>query len=104
KEVVQMSMGMDDAHHLQAELIETVQYQLMIAARIDYDGFLGDGVADDGAVALQRTDGKGFADQGRLGGFHGSPCSCLHGRSMTNRDEESLHPGRSRASLRQIDR
>jgi hypothetical protein len=35
----------------------------VIAARVDDDGFFGDGVADDGAIALQRADGEGFADE-----------------------------------------
>ena len=97
-------MGMDDAHHLQTQLVEAVENQLMIATGIDHDSLLGDGVADDGAVALQRADGKGFADQAGLGGVHGSPCYCLHNGSMTNRDEENLHPARPLASLRQSDR
>ncbi|MNF47428.1 hypothetical protein D3C84_286300 [compost metagenome] len=68
EEVVEMGMGMNDAHHLQAVLVQARHDQLRIAARIDDDGLLGQRVADDGAVALQRPDGKGFADQGGLGG------------------------------------
>ena len=43
----------------------------MIATRIDDDGLFRDRIADDRAVALERADGEGFADQLGFGGVHG---------------------------------
>ncbi|MNC72856.1 hypothetical protein D3C75_1239700 [compost metagenome] len=59
--MIQVCMGMDDAHYLQAMGIQTGQDLLMVTARIDDDGFLADRVANNGAVALQRADGEGFS-------------------------------------------
>jgi len=42
--------------------VETGHDQVGVAARVDDDGLLGNGVADDGAVALQRADGEGLTD------------------------------------------
>jgi hypothetical protein len=38
----------------------------MIATRIDDDGLFRYRIADDRAVALQRADGEGFANEGGL--------------------------------------
>jgi hypothetical protein len=43
--------------------IEARHDQVRVAAWVDDDGFLGDRIADDRAVALQRADGEGFADE-----------------------------------------
>ena len=37
-----------------------------VVARIDHHGFTGDFVPDDGAIALQRPNGKDFVNHGRL--------------------------------------
>lgn len=66
--MIQVRMGMDDADHLQAQGVEPGQDQLMIAARIDDDGFFRQRIANDRAVALQGPTGKvsrisaGFAE------------------------------------------
>ena len=61
QEMIKVSMGVDNAHHLQAQRIKARQNQLVIAAGVDDDGFFSDRVANDGAVALQRADGEGFS-------------------------------------------
>jgi hypothetical protein len=45
-------VGVDNADHLQAQGVEAREDQFVIAARVDDDGFFGDGVADDCAIAL----------------------------------------------------
>ena len=70
QKVIQMRMRMDDAHYLQTQLLQPRQNQLMIATRIHHNGFFSHRITDDRAVALQRPDGEGFADEG---GF------CAHG-------------------------
>ena len=64
-----MGMGVDDADQLQPQLVEPIEDQLMITARVHHDGLFCDGITDDGAVALHRADREGFTDQG--GGLHG---------------------------------
>ena len=61
EEMIEVSMGVDNAHHLQAQRIKARQDQLVIATGVDHDGFFSDRVANDGAVALQRADGEGFS-------------------------------------------
>ena len=68
--MVQVRMGMDDTDQLQTVSIKARDNLLMVAARVDNDGLLGNRVADQGAVALQRADGEGFADQCGICGFH----------------------------------
>ena len=75
--MIEVSMGVDNAHHLQAQRIKARQDQLVIAAGVDYDGFFSDRVANDGAVALQRPDGEGFANQRLFFNSHGCPASSL---------------------------
>ncbi len=58
-------MGVNDADDLQAQGIKPSEDQFMIAPRIDHDRLFADRIADDRAVALQRADGEGFADEGR---------------------------------------
>lgn len=61
--MIEMRVGVDDADHFQTVGIEARHDQIGVAARIDDDGFFSDRVADDRAVALQRADGEGFADE-----------------------------------------
>ncbi|MNV84553.1 hypothetical protein D3C71_1784330 [compost metagenome] len=60
--MIEVGVGVNDADHLEAMGLQARHDQLRIAARIDHNGLLGHGVADDRAVALQRPDGEGFAD------------------------------------------
>ncbi|MNJ67433.1 hypothetical protein D3C77_636050 [compost metagenome] len=69
--MIQVRMGVDDAHHLQAMRVQAGEDLLMVTTRIDDDGLFADRVADDGAIALQRADGEGFADERGFSGFHG---------------------------------
>ena len=38
-EVIQVGVGVNDAHHLEAQRIELRQDQFVIAAGVDHDGF-----------------------------------------------------------------
>lgn len=62
EEVIEVGMGVDDAHDLQPVGIQARHDQIGVATRIDHDGLLRQRVTDDGAVALQRPDGKGLAN------------------------------------------
>ncbi|MNX68357.1 hypothetical protein D3C86_995290 [compost metagenome] len=68
--MIKVRVGVDDADHFQTEGIEASEDQFMIATRIDDDGLFRDRIANDRAVALQRADGEGFADEGGLLGHH----------------------------------
>ena len=50
-----------------AELLNFVQNAFGRASGVDHDSLLRDRIADDGAIAPERRDGKGFANQGRHG-------------------------------------
>ncbi|MNS63086.1 hypothetical protein D3C72_961720 [compost metagenome] len=71
QEMIEVRMGVNDADHFQPQGVETRQDQLMIATRIDDDGLFRYRIADDRAVALQRADGEGFADEGGMLGHRG---------------------------------
>jgi hypothetical protein len=60
----------------------------VVATGIDDDGFSGDGVADDGAVALEGADREGFADEVGLLGHLGM----LENREMGNFGTKHLQP------------
>lgn len=95
-----MGVGVNNADHFQAQRIEARQDQLMVAARVDDDGFFGDGVADDRAVALQRAYRERFADQrGRLN-IHGYSCKFkgkLFCTAFRRTVCSTLHPIRKRS-------
>ena len=63
EEMIKMRVGVDDADDFQAMRVETRHDQVWVATRVDDDGFFGDRVTDDRAVALQRANGEGFADE-----------------------------------------
>ncbi|MOA68283.1 hypothetical protein D3C78_1958280 [compost metagenome] len=67
-----MRMGVDDADQGQAVGLQAGEDLLRVATWIDDDGLLAEWVADQRAVALQRADGEGFADERGLGwrGLH----------------------------------
>jgi hypothetical protein len=52
----------DDLLDLQVMLADEREDVLNVIARIDDHGFAGGLVADDRAVALERSDGKDFVD------------------------------------------
>ncbi|MNU11802.1 hypothetical protein D3C72_2599440 [compost metagenome] len=54
---------MDDAHQRQAVDLQASKDLVHITTRVHDNGFLGQGVADQRAVALQGADGEGFADE-----------------------------------------
>ena len=61
--MIQMRMGMDDADDIQAQRVDSRQYPFRVAARIHNNGSPGQRIGNEGAIALQRTDGKGFTTQ-----------------------------------------
>jgi hypothetical protein len=69
--VIEMRVGVNNADDFQAMRIKARHDQVRITTRVDDDGFFADRVADDGAVALERADGKGFADERCVRGLHG---------------------------------
>jgi hypothetical protein len=64
--VVDMRVGDEDLLELESEFHETVMDAGDIVAWIDHDGFACLFIAEDGAVALKGTDGKGFENHLRL--------------------------------------
>ncbi|MNJ24228.1 hypothetical protein D3C77_186370 [compost metagenome] len=66
-----MRMSVNDAHQLQAMGLQAGKDLFMVATRVHDDGLFADRVADDCAVALQRADGEGFADELWLCNVHG---------------------------------
>ncbi|MNV72513.1 hypothetical protein D3C71_1656100 [compost metagenome] len=72
EEVIEVRMGVDDADQGQAVGLQAGEDLLRVATWIDDDGLLAEWVADQRAVALQRADGEGFADERGLGwrGLH----------------------------------
>jgi hypothetical protein len=61
----------------------------MIATRVYDDRFFADRIADDGAVALQRTDGEGFADQGGACNGHGKSMACIRQKAMNGAQDST---------------
>ncbi|MNR07690.1 hypothetical protein D3C85_1238200 [compost metagenome] len=103
EEVIKVRVGMDDAHHFQAMGVQAGEDLLRVATRVDDEGLFADRVADDGAVALQRADGEGFADQGGFCRVHRSNpveqmTECRTGRLCLRR-RSSLHFKKSLATL-----
>ncbi|MNE49302.1 hypothetical protein D3C80_1438100 [compost metagenome] len=63
KKMIEVRVCMDDAHQRQAVGLQARQDLLRVTAWVDDDGFLGQRVADQRAVALQGADREGFADE-----------------------------------------
>ena len=62
--VVDVRMSDDDLLYLQVVLAHQSENALDFIAGVDHHGFVRGLVSDDGAVALQRADGKDFVDHG----------------------------------------
>ena len=60
--VVDMSMSHDDLAQGEAMLLQPGKNFRNVVSRIDDDGFVGEFVAQDGAIAVQWTDRKGLED------------------------------------------
>ena len=60
--MVDMSMSHDDLAQGEAMLLQPGENLRKVVARIDDDGFVGELVAQDGAIAVQWTDRKGLED------------------------------------------
>ena len=60
--VVDVSMSHDDLAQGEAMLLQSGENFRKVVARIDNDGFVGKLVAQDGAIAAQRTDRKSLKD------------------------------------------
>ncbi len=63
-DVIDVSVGDDDLLDGELVLIEDADDAGDVVAGIDHDGFAGDLVAEDGAVALERADDEDFVDHG----------------------------------------
>jgi hypothetical protein len=61
-DVVDVGVGDDDLFDGEVVFSEEGEDAGDVVAGIDDDGFMGDLVAEDGAVALERADGDGFED------------------------------------------
>jgi hypothetical protein len=61
-DVVDVAVSDEDLRELQVVTLESVEDAVDVGAGIDNDGFVGEFVSDDGAVALKRADGKDFVD------------------------------------------
>ncbi|MCY1412419.1 hypothetical protein D9M71_278230 [compost metagenome] len=70
EEVIEVRMGVDDAHQRQAVGLQACQDLVRVTARVDDDGLFGQRVADQRAIALQGAYGEGFADERRRGLGH----------------------------------
>ena len=64
RDVVYVGVGYDDLLDGKGVLGEKGEDAWDFVAGIDYDGFAGGLVAEDGAVALEGADGEGLADHG----------------------------------------
>ncbi len=65
-DVVDVGVGDEDLLEREAEIGEAAMDAADLVAGIDDDGLAGLFVAQDGAVALQRADGKGLEDHGLI--------------------------------------
>lgn len=63
-DVIDVSVGDDDLLYGEPVLVEDADDAGDVVAGIDHDGFAGDLVAEDGAVALERADDEDFMDHG----------------------------------------
>ena len=63
-DVIDMSVGDDDLLDGELVLIEDADDAGDVVAGVDYDGFAGDLVAEDGTVALKGADDEDFVDHG----------------------------------------
>ena len=63
-DVVDVGVGDEDLLEVEAEAGEAAMDAGDLVAGIDDDGLAGCLVAEDGAVAVQRADGKGLEDHG----------------------------------------
>lgn len=63
-DVVDMSVGNDDLFERELVLLESGNDAGDVVAGIDHDGLMGDFIAQDGAVALQRAYDEDFVDHG----------------------------------------
>ena len=69
--VVDVRVGHDDLLELEARLGEALMNARDIVAGVDDDGLVGLFIAEDGAVAGERADGKGLEDHGSIVGAEG---------------------------------
>jgi hypothetical protein len=71
-DVVDVRMRADDGFYGELVAAEQVQDAGDFVAWVDDQGFAGDGVGDDGAVALQHANGNGDVEELRGGGVSGA--------------------------------
>jgi len=100
--MVEVRVGVDDAHQGQAVGLQAGEDLVRVAAWVDDDGFFAERVADQGAVALQRAYGEGFADEGGLGKHLGLPLRVVSGwnRALAF---SGMAPSRSSAARAALD-
>ena len=79
--MVDVGVGDENLLELEAERGEAAVNAADLVAGIDDDGLAGLLVAKDGAVALQRADGKGFEDHGSIL----TPLVASDGRGLSRR-------------------
>jgi len=63
-DVIDVGVGNDDLLDGELVLIEQSDDAGDVVAGIDYDGFAGGFIAENGAVALERADSEDFVDHG----------------------------------------
>ena len=62
-DVINVSMRDDNGRDFEAMVLDDLEDPLRFIARIDDDGFVSYGIADDVAIALQHADGKNFVNE-----------------------------------------
>ncbi len=63
-----MGMSDDDLSHGETMLLQPGEDFGDVVSGIDDDGFMRDFVPEDGAIAMERTDGKALKDHGSIVG------------------------------------
>ncbi len=64
--VIDVGMGDNNLAQREAMLLQPGKDLGNVVSRIDYDGFMGNLITQDAAIATQRADGKGFKDHGLI--------------------------------------
>src|SRR5262245_18299856 len=63
QKVIDMGMGVQNAHDGQTKLLNFLKDSICRSSWVDDNGLLGHRIADDRAIAAERGDREGFANQ-----------------------------------------